>query len=127
MDNERAAPYRLGHMGVDLAVSVHRAGHVPAAMCAEQNAVLRAALGHGPHRRNPSGIGFDVIDAARLAGDPLPLLEHAAQFVERHLRVRLQRRHKLQVKLVQLVGLLASHISSYAAASRPALLIRRPD
>ena len=35
MDNECAAAYRLRHMGVDLAVSVHRPGHVPAAMRAQ--------------------------------------------------------------------------------------------
>ena len=78
-------------------------------MRAQQHAVLGAALWRRPHRRNSPGIGFDIIDAARLAGNPLPLLKHVAQFVERHPRVRLQRRHPLQVKLVQLFGLLARH------------------
>ena len=59
-------------MGVDLAVRVHRAGDVAAAMRAEQHAVLRAALWRRPQGRNSPGIGFDVIDAARLAGDPRP-------------------------------------------------------
>src|SRR5215471_2074104 len=73
IDNEGPAAYRLCHMGVDLTVRIHRAGDIPAAMRAQQNAVLRAALWHCPHSRNSPGIGFDVIDAARLACNPLPL------------------------------------------------------
>src|SRR5271165_7246524 len=72
MDDQSTAADRLCRMSVDLAVSVHRAKRVTAAMRAEQNAVLRAALRRRPHRRNPSGIGFDVVDAAGFAGDPFP-------------------------------------------------------
>src|SRR5437868_15163404 len=109
IDDERAATDCLCHMCVDLAVRIHRAGHVPAAMGAQQNAVLRAVLWHCPHSRNSPGIGFDIIDAARLTGYPLPLLEHVTYFVEWHLQVCFQRRHPFHVKLVQLFGLLACH------------------
>src|SRR5271169_4787219 len=64
VDDQRAAADRLCDVCVDLSVRIHRAGYVPAAMRAQQNAVLHAILRHRPHRRNPSGIGFDVIDAA---------------------------------------------------------------
>src|SRR5437899_1380527 len=73
IDDERAATDRLCHMGIDLAVRVHRAGYIAAAMRTEQHAVLCAVLRRRPHGRNSAGIGFDVIDAVRLAGNPLPL------------------------------------------------------
>src|SRR5262249_16978021 len=56
MDNERAAADGFCDMGVGLAVRVHRADHVSAAMRAQQHAVLSAAFGHYPHGGNSSGI-----------------------------------------------------------------------
>jgi len=78
MDNERAAADRFCHVGVGLAVRVHGAGHIAAAMRAQQHAILHAVFGHCPHSRNPSGIGLDVIDAAWFAGDTVPLVKHLA-------------------------------------------------
>src|SRR5215475_1451488 len=69
MDNERPAADGFCDMGVGLAVRVHRADHVSAAMRAQQRAVLSAAFGLCPYGGNSSSIGFDVIDAARLARD----------------------------------------------------------
>ena len=98
MHDQRAAADRLGHMAVHLAMRVHRADDVTAAMRAQQHAVLRAALRHRPQRRHAAGVGLDVIDAARLAGDVAPVLEHAPHLVERHVRVGLQRRHPVLVE-----------------------------
>ena len=74
---------------------------------------------------------LDVIDATRFASDPPPLLEHVAHFIERHFWVRLQRRHPLQVKLVQLLSLLARHLFLLTqpphSVSRATLCFRRPD
>ena len=69
IDDQRAAADGLGDMGIDLAVRVHRAGDIAAAMRAKQHAVLCAAFRHCPHGGNAAGIGLDIIDAARFAGD----------------------------------------------------------
>src|SRR6516165_6756918 len=71
--------------------------------------ILRAVLWALPTAPGFPGIGLDVIDAAWLAGDSWPLLEHVPHFVERHLRVRLERGHPFAVELVQLLALLARH------------------
>src|SRR5260370_39905029 len=137
VDDERAAAYRLCAMCVDLTVRIHRAGYVPAAMRAQQHAVLRAALRDCPHRGNLSGIGFDVIDAAWFASDPLPLIEHVAKLIERHFWIRLHRRHPPHVNLIQLLTLFACHLILIQLSpvrsdflrprTVPTVLLRRPD
>src|SRR6516162_6997988 len=125
IDNQSAATDCLCHMAVGLAVSVHGADHVAPAMGAEHHAILRAVLWRCPQRRGSPGIGLDVIDAAWLAGDSWPLLEHVPHFVERHLRVRLERGHPFPVKLVQRFALLARHRVFLRSRTRtPAQTIR---
>src|SRR6516165_11085753 len=71
--------------------------------------ILRAVLWALPTAPGFPGIGLDVIDAAWLAGDSWPLLEHVPHFVERHLRVCLECGHPFLVELVQLLALLTGH------------------
>ena len=85
--DQRATADRLGEVSIHLAMREHRAGDVTAAMRAQQHPVLRAAFRHRPQRRNPAGIGLDIIDPARLRRYVTPMFEHRPHLVERHLRV----------------------------------------
>src|SRR4051812_12990214 len=68
VQDQCAASSRFREVAVHLAMAVHRAGHITAAMQAEENPVLSGLLGGGPHRRDATSIHFDVIHSAWLAG-----------------------------------------------------------
>jgi hypothetical protein len=57
MDDERAAAYRLCHMGVDLAMCVHRAGHI-ARVCRLALEQRRFELSVPPPCRDAGGLAL---------------------------------------------------------------------
>jgi hypothetical protein len=119
VDDQRAATDRLGEVPVHLAMGVHRACHVAAAVSAEQHAILGAALGRRPQRRHAAGGHLDIVDAAGFGGHVAPVLEHAPHLVELHVRVGGERRHPALVECLQLLRLLAGHRAlPHSAAAR---------
>jgi hypothetical protein len=74
VEDQRADASGLGQMGEQLPVCKDRAADEPAAMDAQQDAVLRTFLRCHPHPRHAAGIGFDVVNPARLPRQVTPVL-----------------------------------------------------